>query len=91
MDQERPDNWTRLAFPCQPWARIDEELATAATPQARMLAIFDALADLFAKPDFSGCAFLKAAAEATPSSCSRSKSVDRRLQDRLDVVGLAVN
>src|ERR1700710_2620695 len=41
------------------WAeRIDDELSTAVTPNAKILAVFDALADLFAQPDFRGCAFL---------------------------------
>src|SRR3978361_1978552 len=49
-------------------ARIDEELATATTPEAKILAIFDALTDLFAQPGFRGCAFINAAAEAQPGS-----------------------
>jgi AcrR family transcriptional regulator len=49
-------------------ARIDEELAAAATPADKILAIFDALAALFAEPDFRGCAFINAAAEAPPGS-----------------------
>lgn len=59
-------------------ARIDEELATAETPHDKILAVFDALADLFAQPDFSGCAFLKAAAEATPGSAEELATKDFR-------------
>src|ERR1700712_4659694 len=37
------------------WAsRIDEELEAASDPDDKILAIFDALADLFAQPDFRG-------------------------------------
>lgn len=61
------------------WAeRIDEELATAATPAGKVLAIFDALADLFAEPDFRGCAFLNAAAEAQPGSVEELATKDFR-------------
>jgi AcrR family transcriptional regulator len=49
-------------------ARIDDELAAAATPADKILAIFDALGDLFAQPDFRGCAFINAAAEAPAGS-----------------------
>src|SRR3978361_675706 len=35
-------------------ARIDEELAVATTPNGKILAIFDALAVLFAEPGFRG-------------------------------------
>lgn len=59
-------------------ARIDEELASVATPHDKILAVFDALADLFAQPDFSGCAFLRAAAEATPGSAEELATKDFR-------------
>jgi AcrR family transcriptional regulator len=50
-------------------ARIDTELAAATTtPADKILAIFDALADLFAQPGFRGCAFINAAAEAPAGS-----------------------
>jgi AcrR family transcriptional regulator len=48
--------------------RIDEVLATKRTPQTKILAVFDALEDLFAEPGFRGCAFINAAAEAAPGS-----------------------
>jgi AcrR family transcriptional regulator len=59
-------------------ARIDEELATAATPADKILAIFDALADLFAQPDFRGCAFINAAAEAPAGSAEEHATKDFR-------------
>jgi AcrR family transcriptional regulator len=49
-------------------ARIDGELATAASPADKILAIFDALGALFAEPGFRGCAFINAAAEAPAGS-----------------------
>ncbi len=60
-------------------ARIDAGLATAATPQDKVLAIFDALADLFAQPDFRGCAFVNAAAEAPAGSAEELASKDFRI------------
>jgi AcrR family transcriptional regulator len=59
-------------------ARIDGELATAATPADKILAIFDALGDLFAQPDFRGCAFINAAAEAPEGSAEQLAAKDFR-------------
>jgi AcrR family transcriptional regulator len=59
-------------------ARIDEYLARATGPDGRILAVFDALADLFAEPGFRGCAFLNAAAEAAPGSAEDLATKDFR-------------
>ncbi len=48
--------------------RIEGKLAAAATPRARLLAVYDALAEAFADPGFHGCAFVNASAEARPGS-----------------------
>lgn len=37
-------------------------------PQGKILAVFDVLGDLFAKPDYRGCAFMNASAEAKEGS-----------------------
>lgn len=37
-------------------------------PQAKILAVFDVLGDLFARPDYRGCAFMNATAEAKEGS-----------------------
>jgi AcrR family transcriptional regulator len=61
------------------WAtRIDDELAAATTPHDKILAIFDALAALFAAPDFRGCAFINAAADASPGSAEELATKDFR-------------
>jgi hypothetical protein len=39
-----------------------------ADPQGKILAVFDVLGDLFGRPDYRGCAFMNAAAEAKPGS-----------------------
>src|ERR1700712_3905731 len=59
-------------------ARIDERLAPATTPPAKILAAFDALAELFAEPGFNGCTFLNAAAEAQPGSAEELATKDFR-------------
>ena len=59
-------------------ARIDAELAGAKTSRDKILAVFDALAFLFAQPDFRGCAFINAAAEAAPGSAEDLATKDFR-------------
>jgi AcrR family transcriptional regulator len=59
-------------------ARIDEELAAVPAPSGKILAVFDALAELFAEPGFRGCAFLNAAAEAQPGSAEELATKDFR-------------
>jgi AcrR family transcriptional regulator len=52
-------------------AWLDEEVATRARTkgaQDRLLTVFDALADLFADPDYRGCASINAVAEMGPGS-----------------------
>ncbi len=60
-------------------ARIDSELATAATPADKILAVFDTLGDLFGQPGFRGCAFVNAAAEAPAGSAEELAAQDFRL------------
>jgi AcrR family transcriptional regulator len=45
-------------------AQIARKIAGLATPKARLLAIFDVLGDVIADPEFRGCAFQRATAEA---------------------------
>ena len=46
-------------------ARIERALARSENPRERILAVFDAQAELFARPDYRGCAFNLATAEGT--------------------------
>jgi AcrR family transcriptional regulator len=48
--------------------RLRERLARYATPREKIMAVFDAMAEAAAKPDFRGCAFARAGAEARPGS-----------------------
>jgi AcrR family transcriptional regulator len=59
-------------------ARIDAALEAAVTPTDKILAIYDALADLFAQPDFRGCAFINAAADAPVGSAEALATKDFR-------------
>jgi AcrR family transcriptional regulator len=43
-------------------------MALCATPREKILAVFDSMAEAAAKPDFRGCAFARASAEARPGS-----------------------
>ncbi len=58
--------------------RITEKLKHHATPRARLLSVFDVMGDLFAEPNYRGCAFLRASAEAMPGSGIRSVCDDSR-------------
>ena len=60
-------------------ARIDDALAAAATPTDKILAVFDALGDLFAQPDFCGCAFINAAVGAPAGSAEELAAQDFRV------------
>jgi AcrR family transcriptional regulator len=44
--------------------RLTAAIASTETPRDRILAVFAAQAELFAEPDFHGCAFVAAASEA---------------------------
>jgi AcrR family transcriptional regulator len=49
-------------------AKVESGIAARTDPRERVLAVFDSLGDLFSRPDFRGCAFMNAAAEARPDS-----------------------
>jgi len=46
------------------------------TPRARILAVYDVLGTLFAQPDYRGCAFMNATAEAAPDSVEAPRRDD---------------
>jgi AcrR family transcriptional regulator len=48
--------------------RLSKRLALCATPREKILAVFDSMAEAAAKPDFRGCPFVRASAEARPGS-----------------------
>jgi AcrR family transcriptional regulator len=51
------------------WAeRVTAGIEAYTDPRARILAVYDVLGTLFAQPDYRGCAFMNATAEAAPDS-----------------------
>ncbi|GAA4263517.1 TetR/AcrR family transcriptional regulator [Dactylosporangium darangshiense] len=44
--------------------RVEKHIAGIEDPRERLLGVFDVLGDVFAMPDFRGCAFLNASVEA---------------------------
>ena len=51
------------------WAeRVTAGIETHTDPRDRILAVYDVLGALFAEPDYRGCAFVNAMAEAAPDS-----------------------
>jgi AcrR family transcriptional regulator len=51
------------------WAeRVTAGIEGHTDPRARILAVYDVLGTLFAQPDYRGCAFMNATAEAAPDS-----------------------
>jgi AcrR family transcriptional regulator len=51
------------------WAeRINAGVAAHTDPRDQILAVYDVLGALFAQPDYRGCAFVNATAEAAPDS-----------------------
>jgi len=48
-------------------ARVNERLAQFADPVDQILAVFDLLGELSAQPDYRGCAFVRASADAGAS------------------------
>jgi AcrR family transcriptional regulator len=51
------------------WAeRVTAGIEAHTDPRARILAVYDVLGELFAQPDYRGCAFMNATAEASPGS-----------------------
>jgi AcrR family transcriptional regulator len=49
-------------------ATVESRIARENTPEQNILGVFDSLGELFARPDFRGCAFMNATAEARPGS-----------------------
>ena len=58
--------------------RMRERLARYGTPREKILAVFDSMAEVAAKPDFRGCAFARASAEARPGSSVKAMCDESR-------------
>jgi len=68
--------------------RMQKRLARYGTPRERLLGVFDVLGEVIAEPNFRGCAFVRASAEARPESgvkavCESARAWTRALFVRL--------
>jgi AcrR family transcriptional regulator len=59
--------------------RVDAAIASHSDPADRVLAVFDVLGELFAEPDFRGCAFMNAVAEAPEGGAELAAAESFRL------------
>ena len=58
--------------------RVRERLLRYATAREKILAVFESMAEAAAKPDFRGCAFARASAEARPGSSVKAMCDESR-------------
>jgi AcrR family transcriptional regulator len=64
------------------WAeRITAGIGAKTDPRERILAVYDVLGTLFAQPDYRGCAFMNATAEAAPGSVEAQAATTYRAYD----------
>jgi AcrR family transcriptional regulator len=61
---------------------LREAVARHSDPRARLLAVFDMQAELFAQPGFRGCAFVSACAEAPAGGLIQDAAADYRAEMR---------
>jgi AcrR family transcriptional regulator len=59
--------------------RIDAAIAEQSDPVAKILIVFDVLGDLFAEPDYRGCSFMNAVAEAPDGGPELAAAANFRL------------
>ena len=70
-------------------ARIVERLAGLETPQEKILGVFDLMAEIANRPDYRGCAFQRASAEAGASSIIKGTCDESRAWLRSQFTELA--
>jgi AcrR family transcriptional regulator len=71
--------------------RITEWLTRYDTPRAKLLGVFDALADSIAQPGYHGCAFANATAESSRGSVAEQVTQEFRGWIRTLFTGLAAD
>jgi AcrR family transcriptional regulator len=70
-------------------ARISERMAQQSTARDKILCVFDALAEVVAQPNYRGCAFQKASAEAVAGGAIKSTCDELRGWIRAQFTDLA--
>ena len=70
-------------------ARVRERMAQSQTPRDKILSVFDGLAETVARPDYRGCAFQRAGAEAGAGSSVKRACDDSRAWLRGQFIELA--
>jgi len=70
-------------------AAIEAKLVLHELPRDKLLSVFDAMAEAFAKPNYRGCAFLRASAEMPAAASGRQVCRDARRWTRELFSGLA--
>ena len=71
--------------------RVSAGIEAHTDPRERILAVYDALGALFAEPDYRGCAFMNALAEAAPDSVEAQAATTFRAWVRTLFLGLAAD
>jgi AcrR family transcriptional regulator len=69
--------------------RIMQAVERYDTPRERLLAVFEGQGDLFARPDYHGCAFIRASAESHPGDVAEQATEAYRRWVRALLTGLA--
>jgi AcrR family transcriptional regulator len=69
--------------------RLRRSVESHTDPRQRLLAVFDAQAEMFAEPSFRGCAFITASAEAPDGGLIQHAADDYRLEIRTLLTELA--
>jgi AcrR family transcriptional regulator len=70
-------------------ARIVERMAQFQAPRDKILSVFDLLGEIVAQPNYRGCAFQRAGAEAGAGSSIKGACDDSRAWIRAEFTGLA--
>ena len=74
------------------WAdRVSAGIEAHTDPRERILAVYDVLGALFGEPDYRGCAFMNALAEAAPDSVEAQAATTFRAWVRTLFLGLAAD
>ena len=74
------------------WAeRVSAGIEACTDPRERILAVYDALGALFAEPDYRGCPFMNALAEAAPDSVEAQAATTYRAWVRDLFLGLVTD